>query len=131
MRTRSLVTALSALGAAGALAQVEVKVDVQLPTLRFAAPPPLVPIEPGIEVVPDHDEEVFVVDGWYWCRRGPHWYRSHGHHGDWAAVEVARVPPGLARIPPGHYKRWKPKGHGPKPAKIKGEHGKGRGKAKR
>jgi hypothetical protein len=79
------------------------------PTITFAAPPPLVVVQPGVQVVPDQSEEIFYVDGWYWVRRGPHWYRTQHHGGGWVAV--AAPPPVLVKIKPGKYKHWKgPKG---------------------
>ncbi|MBL8940196.1 MAG: hypothetical protein JNM69_36955 [Archangium sp.] len=44
----------------------QVKIDVVLPTIVFEAPPALVVVQPGVQVVEDFDEEVFFVDGWYW-----------------------------------------------------------------
>jgi len=75
--------------------------------VSFAAPPPLVVVEPGIQVVPDYDEEVFFVDGWYWHRAGAVWYRTRDHRGGWVVVEPRYVPARLVKIPPGHYKHWK------------------------
>lgn len=76
--------------------------------VSFATPPPLVVVEPGIQVVPDFEEEVFFVDGWYW-HRGPRavWYRTRDYRGGWVACEPHVVPARLVRLPPGHYKRWK------------------------
>ena len=75
--------------------------------VTFATPPPLVVVEPGIQVVPDYPEEVFFVDGWYWHRAGAVWYRTRDHRGGWVVVEPRYVPARLVRIPPGHYKHWK------------------------
>jgi hypothetical protein len=75
--------------------------------VTFATPPPLVVVEPGIQVVPDYGEEVFFVDGWYWHRGGSVWYRTRDHRGGWVVVEPRYVPVRLTRIPPGHYKHWK------------------------
>ena len=91
--------------ASPALAQVEVKIE--LPTIRFPAPPPLVVIEPGIQVVEDNDDEVFFVDNWYWHRRGKHWFRKQRHDGDWVVVEERVVPGRIVAFAPGHYRRWK------------------------
>jgi hypothetical protein len=75
--------------------------------VTFATPPPLVVVEPGIQVVPDYDEEVFFVDGWYWHRASGVWYRTRDHRGGWVVVEPRYVPARLVRIPPGQYKHWK------------------------
>lgn len=89
------------------LAQVQVQIQAPLPVIRFEAPPPLVVVEPGIQVVPEHDEEIFFHDGWYWHRTGGRWYRSRDHQGHWAVVEERVVPAPLARIPVGKYRHWK------------------------
>lgn len=91
--------------AAPAFAQVQV--TVQLPTISFAVPPPVVVVEPGIQVVEDQDDEVFFVDNVYWVRRGPQWYRSPDHRGGWVVVDGPRVPPTLVHLPPGKYRRYK------------------------
>jgi hypothetical protein len=68
--------------------------------------PPLVVVEPGVQVVEDLDEEVFFASGWYWVRRDGRWYRARDHRQRWAYAEPRFVPPGLRRIPPGHYRRF-------------------------
>lgn len=93
-----------------ALAQVEI--EVEAPKLRFAVAPTVVVIAPGVQVVPDHDEEVFLVGGSYWLRRGPHWFRAQGHRGEWIRVKAAGVPRQLIHLPPGKYRHYKPGRHG-------------------
>ncbi len=122
---KTLLAALVCLATLTASAQVHV--TVVAPSIVFPAPPPLVVIAPGIQVVPDYDEEVFFASGWYWHRSGAHWFRSRGHAGGWVLCEPRFVPPGLARIPPGHYRKWHgpPHGHGtvvvnpPGPGRVK------------
>jgi len=82
-------------------AQVQVQITMGLPVVL----PPMVVVQPGVQVVTELDEEVYFVNGWYWVRRGPHWYRTHDHRGRWVWVAPARVPVALARIPPGRYRR--------------------------
>jgi hypothetical protein len=127
MRTKALVAAASLL-AAPAFAQVQI--DIQLPTITFSAPPPVVVVEPGVQVVEDQDEEVFFVDQYYWVRRGPRWYRTRDHRGGWVVVDGPGVPPALVKVPAGKYRRWK---HGktvvldtPGPGKVKIKKGKGK-----
>jgi hypothetical protein len=86
------------------LAAAQASVDIRI---GFPAPPPLVVVSPGIRVVPDYQEEVFFVDGWYWARRDGIWYRTRDHRGGWVLVQPRYVPPGLVRIPPGQYKHWR------------------------
>ena len=93
--------------ALSASAQIRVDVNIPLPAVRFEAPPPLVVVEPGIQVVPEHEEEVFVVDNVWYTRRGERWYRSPDHRGGWVECERARVPPRLVAIPAGRYRHWK------------------------
>ena len=52
-----------------------VRVTVATPTVRFETAPQLVEVSPGVQVVPEYGEEVFFVDGWYWCRAGGAWFR--------------------------------------------------------
>jgi hypothetical protein len=106
---RKVLVALGMLVTAPALAQVRVGVDVQVPvpTIRFEVPPPLVVVSPGVRVVEDYDDEVFFSDGWYWCRREDHWFRTRDYHGGWVVVERRYVPVSLVKIPPGHYKHYK------------------------
>jgi hypothetical protein len=97
---------VSVLIGSASMAQVQVKIDIGLPTIVFAAPPPLVVIQPGIQVVEDYDDEVFFVDGYYWCRRDARWFRTKTHQGGWVLVERG-VPVTLVNLPPGQYKKWK------------------------
>jgi len=96
--------AVALLRPAPAGAQVEVHVNLNLP---LPARPPLVTIQPGVMVVEDFDDEVFVVGGVYWARRGDRWYRAPGPRAGFVFVERQRVPPALVRLPPGQYKKWK------------------------
>ncbi len=92
--------ALSLLPAA-ARAQMDVRIQVGLPVA-----PPLVVVQPGIQVVEDWDEEVFYTGGYYWVQRDGGWYRGRGPRAAFVYVEPRRVPVGLVRLPPGHYKHW-------------------------
>jgi hypothetical protein len=91
-----------------AAAQATVQLRFDLPVVL----PRMVVIEPGIQVVPMVNEEVFYVDGYYWVRRDGRWYRSHDHRRGWVYVDHRGVPPRLDRIPGGHYRHWnEEKGH--------------------
>jgi hypothetical protein len=91
-------------------AQVNVQVQIGVPTVRFETVPALVVVSPGVQVVPDYDEEVFFVNGWYWYRSGPTWYRTRDHRGGWVVAHGREVPRGLQRIPPGRYKHYRAEG---------------------
>jgi hypothetical protein len=97
----SLALALSALAPSAAPAQVDVQINIGLPVA-----PPLVVVEPGVQVVEDYDDEVFVTGGWYWARRGPYWYRARTPQATFVRVQPRYVPARLVRIPPGRYKHW-------------------------
>ncbi len=103
---KSILLAVAMGISAPAFAQV--RVEVGLPTIRFAAPPPLVDVEPGVQVVEGYDQEVFFVDGWYWHRVDGRWYRSRDHLGHWAAVDRGMVPSRIAAYHVGAYRNWHP-----------------------
>jgi len=100
MRTNLLAAAFAALLSLPAFAQVEVKIS-----FPWLAPPPLVVVEPGVQVVPDYPEEVFFVDNWYWVRRDGRWLRARDYRAGWSYVPAP--PAALVRIPPGKYRHWK------------------------
>jgi len=125
---------------AASAAQVRATAGIQidLPVVL----PPLVVVTPGVQVVQDFDEEVFFTGGHYWVRRDGGWYRSPNHRGRWVLVPPPAAPARLVKLPPGHYKRWKPAkaekhrddrghpdhGHGHGHDDGHGGHGKGKGK---
>jgi hypothetical protein len=102
---RSIALALAAfLGLPAPVgAQVSVNINVDLPAVL---PRPVV-VQPGVQVVPEVREEVYVYNGWYYVRRDGAWYRSRDHRRGWVGVPGPRVPARLASIPPGHYRNWK------------------------
>lgn len=102
-RSLAVLLFLAVVSPAVALAQAQVRIQVDLPPVL----PPLVVVEPGVQVVEDFDQEVFYVSGYYWVRRDGHWYRTRDHRGTWVYVGPRYVPPALVRIPPGHYRRWR------------------------
>lgn len=86
---------------APARAQVRLQIDLGLPLA-----PPLVEVQPGIQVVEGFREEVFFHGGWYWCRRPDGWYRAGSPRDRFQWVDAHRVPPGLTRMPAGRYRNW-------------------------
>lgn len=105
VRSTTRVLLVAAFLATAASAQV-VQVNIGLPTITFQVPPPLVVVQPGVQVVEDFDDEVFFTDGWYWCRRDGRWFRTKDHRGGWVVVERG-VPVALVKLPPGKYRKWK------------------------
>ncbi len=123
---KTLALALTLVLAAPGLAQIHI--DIPLPRIVFPAPPPLVVIQPGVQVVEDSDDEVFFVDNWYWNRRDGHWFRNQTHNGSWVVVEERYVPRTIVTYAPGQYRRWHGRREtvvinppGPGRIKIKGE----------
>jgi hypothetical protein len=107
MKRLALLFALVALSVpAAARAQVAVQIQVGLPVA-----PPLVVVQPGIQVVEDYHEEVFFTGGWYWVRRDGGWYRARTPRAAFVFVEPRRVPVALVRIPPGQYRHWRREDH--------------------
>ena len=108
MRTSLIaVAALAACLAAPTPAAAQIDVNA---VVRFSLPaaPPLVVIQPGVQVVRDYDDEVFVHQGYYYARRGDRWYRGRGPQAEFVYVEPRLVPEPVRRLPPGHYRRWHP-----------------------
>jgi hypothetical protein len=94
-------------------AQIGAQVSIDL---AFPEPPPLVVVSPGVQVVPEYEEEVFFTNNWYWVRRDGAWFRTRDYRGGWVPVRPRYVPVFLNRAPPGHYShyfrdddgRWRP-----------------------
>jgi hypothetical protein len=99
----ALASALAgvALAPRAARAEVHVNIDIGLPVA-----PPLVAVQPGVQVVENWNEEVYFVSGWYWVRRDGGWYRARRPHAAFAWCEPRRVPVALVRMPPGQYVRY-------------------------
>jgi hypothetical protein len=88
-------------------ARPQPQVEMQI-TLGLPPRPPLLVIQPGIQVVENSNDEVFFTGGWYWVRRDGAWYRARRPHAAFVWVEPRRVPPGLMRLPPpGHYRHFR------------------------
>ena len=102
---RTIALALAVLLGLPALARAQASVDIRvnLPAIL----PPLVVVQPGVQVVPEMQEEVFFHDGYYWVRRDGRWYRSADHRHGWMIVPPQRVPPPIVALPPGRYRNWK------------------------
>jgi hypothetical protein len=103
---RKLALAVALVGFAPPASAAQVWIQMNLPAVL----PPLVVVEPGVQVVRDFDEEIFFVGGYYWVRRDGYWYRAHDPRARWHFVRSNRVPVALVRAPPGHYRHWR--GHG-------------------
>jgi hypothetical protein len=116
---RKLTLALAGALLLPAIAEAQIRASAGLSIDLPVVLPQLVVVQPGIQVVPECDHEVFYTNGYYWAREDDVWYRSRSHRGGWVVAPVRRVPAALVKIPPGHYKRWKPakyRGGPPRPA---------------
>jgi hypothetical protein len=107
MRKNVGVAVVALLLAAPVARAQSVTVEVGPPPIRFEAPPPLVEVSPGVQVVPDQEQEVYFVDGWYWTRHGNRWYRARDHRGGWVVAEERAVPQTIVVLPRGRYRHWK------------------------
>jgi len=93
------------------MAQVNVRVDIDMPApIVFAAPPELVVI-PGtyVYVVPDFAEDLYFYNGWWWRFWNGRWYRSRYYDAGW--IYYDRVPSFYPRVSPYwrnyyHEHRW-------------------------
>jgi len=136
MKPANTLLAAALLSSAAAFpAASHAQVGVQL-SVHLALPvqPPLIVLEPGVQVVTDFDDEVFLVSGAYWLRRGPYWYRTRRPGAAFIYVPAPRVPVVLARLPPpGHYKHYRKERHEQeraerRAAKAAKAHGRGHGR---
>ncbi len=120
MRTLLLAAVMSAssLAPLPAAAQVSISINFDLPAVL----PPMVVIEPGVQVVPRVNEEIFFVDGSYWVRRDTRWYRSPDHRRGWVLVEPRYVPRRIYGYAPGTYRRWEPPGQARKEYREQEKH---------
>ena len=109
-------------------AAVNVDIHVGLPVA-----PPMVVVQPGVQVVEDWDEEIYFSSGWYWVRREDAWYRARRPNARFAYVQPRAVPAAIVRLPPGQYVRYKKaKHHRQHDDGGHGEgHGRGRGHGKK
>jgi len=95
--------------AAQSEARVSVNIGINLPAIRFEAPPDVVVI-PGtyVYMVPDIDVDVLFFQGYWWRPYEGHWYRSRNYKGSWRYVEPRRIPSGLRELPPDYRHRLSP-----------------------
>ncbi len=71
------------------------------------ADPRLVPIAPGVAVIADAAEPVFVAEAAMWLYRSPNWYRSDPRRGGFTRVDYTEVPGWLLAIErPERYARF-------------------------
>lgn len=78
-----------------------------------SAPPDLVYVGPGVQVIANYDEPIFYSSGFYWWFFGDTWYRSSVYTGGW--VSVAAPPAVIVQIrQPVRYRYYRPVGYVPR-----------------
>jgi hypothetical protein len=58
----------------------------------WTAPPPVVEVSPGVQVVENGNDEIFFTNGRYWVERDGRWYVARDFHEHWRVADVQRVP---------------------------------------
>jgi hypothetical protein len=104
MKTLVLASMLLLLSAPVFAPEAQAQISINL---RWNTPPPLVEVAPGVQVVENHDEEIFVSEGHYWVERDGRWYWSVDHHGRWALVPRERVPVFIREHRRGQFRHWR------------------------
>ncbi|HZZ84179.1 MAG TPA: hypothetical protein VFE30_06550 [Anaeromyxobacteraceae bacterium] len=84
-----------------------ISINIPVPTFQIPVAPPLVVVQPGVQVVEGCDHEVFQHDDYWWLRQNGRWYRTRDRRQGWVFVEDRAVPAPLYRLPPGRYKHWR------------------------
>ncbi len=83
------------------MARVSVGINIGLPPLVFAAPPPVIalPDTAGVYVVPDIAEDLYFWNGYWWRLWDGRWYSSHYYDRGWGYYN--RVPSFYFDVDPG------------------------------
>jgi len=113
-----------------AAAEVNIKVNIGPPLIMVDEPAEVV-YAPGLGFyfVPDGEFDIFFFSGFWWSRRGDHWYRSRYYRRGWAITPYRDVPGPIFSIPRDYrirfgrekrirYQDWK--GHPGQPSKTRG-----------
>lgn len=100
-----VVLAGLALGAGPAVSLAAEDLRVALPQTHE-----LVELEPGVQVIPQFDLEVFYTGGAYWLRTDGAWYTSRraAASATFTPVDARNVPAALARLPVGSHLHFQP-----------------------
>jgi hypothetical protein len=103
MKTPLLLTLAILLFPAIAHAQVAIR-------FGWTAPPPVVEVSPGVQVVEDSGDEVFFTNGHYWVERDGRWYWANDYREHWVPARGA-VPVFLRNHHRGEYAHWRRADH--------------------
>lgn len=88
----------------------KVSIEVNLPAIRFAAPPDMVVI-PGtyVYMVPDINVDVLFYQDYWWRPHEGRWYKSRDYNGSWHYIETQSIPGGLRALPQDYRHSLSPK----------------------
>lgn len=102
--TLPAVLAALALGAAPSAATAQEDLRVALPESHE-----LVELQPGLQVIPDFDLEVFFTGNAYWLRTEGRWYQARrpAAAATFSPVDLRSVPSALAKLPAGSHLHFK------------------------
>jgi len=80
--------------------------------IRFgwAAPPPVVEVSPGVQIVEDAGDEIFFTGGHYWVQREGRWYWASDYREHWVRAR-GPVPGFLRTYHHGDYLHWRRADH--------------------
>jgi hypothetical protein len=91
----------------GLYAEVNVAINIGPPVIIVDEPPEIVFIPDfGIYYVPDQDYEIFFYSGFWWSRRGNHWYHSRYYRSGWLSVSDREVPRLVFKVPRDYRERF-------------------------
>ena len=83
-----------------ASAEVRVEVNIGPPVIMVEEPSEVVfAPDLGVYFVPDSEMEIFYYRGFWWSRRGIHWYHSRYYRRGWQFVMDREVPRQVFRVP--------------------------------
>jgi hypothetical protein len=86
----------------------------------WTAPPPLIEVSPGVQVVEDGGDEIFFTNGRYWVERDGRWYWARDYHENWRFADARRVPVFVRSHRRGEYLHYRRVDH-PRAAAIRRE----------
>ena len=102
----AVLAALAVLAAAHprpAAAEVNVSVNIGVPSIVVPAPPVMVPVpRTTVYFAPDVDADLYFSAGFWWTPKEGRWFRAKSYNGPWAFVEPRYVPGDVVRIPKGY-----------------------------
>lgn len=100
-----------AFAAGGAIAEVNVNINVGPPAVVVAGPPEVVAIPRTlVYFAPGADADLFFYAGYWWTPERGRWFRSRTYDGHWIMVPARAVPAPILRVP-GNYRQSFRHGH--------------------